>query len=467
MTRSLRAFPVPAAPAGAAAGPAREAAAAGSRWGLLECFVLLQVLAPALLYFPGMQDYRVPIRVLPFAAAIAGLALILRARADPRPHPAWIWLLAATAYLALMIVHPHTNSTTAGVAQVAFYVAAWAPVMWVPYLVRSDRQLVRVLGIVLVCNGINAGVGVMQVIDPVRWLPAEFSELAAGQYGLLSYSDDQGREIVRPPGLSDNPGAVCGPATAAAFLGFVALSLRVPWWAKGVALGFAGFGFAAILLSQVRTNFLILLGMVACYALVLFVQREYRRATTTVVAVAAVALISFSAAAALGGRSVTDRFASLLEDDPLTVYYYKSARGYMTHQDTLRYLAAHPLGAGLGRWGMMRVYFGDENNVRSPPLWAEVQLAAWALDGGVVLIVVYLGAVGVNTWYEFSVARRARDPSLRRIAAIVLAHNLGTAALVLSFTPFTTQVGVMYWLMAGLLHGAVLLRQQHGVAVTT
>jgi hypothetical protein len=430
------------------------------RWGWLELFVIMQVLAPAILFLPGTQALRVPIRILPFAMSLAGLLAVFMARRDPRPHPAWALMVGIIAYLTLMVLHPYTNTFITGAAQTALYAAAMAPVFWAPYFVKGDRQIVRVLGIILVCNGINAAVGVMQVIDPATWMPVEFSTVATEQYGPMSYLNDSGTEVVRPPGLSDAPGAVCGPATTAALLGFIAITLRIPWWAKVLSLGASAAGVAAILLSHVRTNFLVLLGMLVVYLLLLFFQREYRRATTLTLAAAVIAITSFLGAVSLGGTAVVDRFATLVEEDPFTVYYYRSARGYMTHRDTAHYLEQHPLGAGLGRWGMMRMYFGDPDNPRSTPLWAEVQLAAWALDGGYVLLIGYMLAILIESIYELRVALYGKDPALRRIGAIVFASNLGIAALVLSYTPFSSQVGVMYWLMAGILHGAVLLRRQ-------
>lgn len=441
--------------------PAR--AAKSPPWGFLEFFVVLQVLAPAVLFLPGTQPLRVPIRMLPFAASIAGLMFLFGPRRPTRAHPASLWVLAALAYLSLMVLHPQTNTLLAGLAQVGVYAAVMAPLLWVPHLVRDERQVARLLALTLACNGLNAAVGVLQVTDPDRWLPEEFSTVAAGEFGPLMYTDDYGNPIIRPPGLSDSPGAVCGPATTAALLGFVALTLRVPWWVKSVSLGFAGLGVTAILLSHVRTNLLILVGMITCYLIVLVLQREYRRAGTLAAAAGGIVVLGFGLATALGGRSVPDRFATLLEEDPFTIYYYRSARGYMTHYDTLRYLHEAPLGAGLGRWGMMRVYFGDPDNPRSPPRWAEVQFTAWALDGGVVLIIAYAGAIAAATWSQLRIALHARDPRIRRMGAIVLAHNLGIAALVLSYTPFVAQVGIMYWFMAGLLHG-IVMRQNEAVA---
>jgi len=42
---------------------------------------------------------------------------------------------------------------------------------------------------------------------------------------------------------------------------------------------------------------------------------------------------------------------------------------------------------------------------------------------------------------------------------VVLAANLGTAALIFSFVPFVTQVGIQYWFLAGALHG---IAQRYG-----
>ena len=33
------------------------------------------------------------------------------------------------------------------------------------------------------------------------------------------------------------------------------------------------------------------------------------------------------------------------------------------------------------------------------------------------------------------------------------AANLGIAVMVISFTPFVTQIGIQYWFLAGALHG--------------
>ena len=114
----------------------------------------------------------------------------------------------------------------------------------------------------------------------------------------------------------------------------------------------------------------------------------------------------------------------------------------------------YPLGAGLGRWGMMRYYFGNPANRLSPSLWAELQFPAWILDGGFILTALYCLALISTTVYEYRLARAPNPSRLRSSAAIVFAINGGTLGLIFGFTPFTTQAGLQYWFLAGALAGA-------------
>jgi hypothetical protein len=435
--------------------------------GFIECFILAQVLLPAVLYLPGTQPFRVLIRFAPFALSLGALGWwLLSNQRFRRMHVSCGVLIFAWSYILLMAFAPTTNTIKAGLAQSMLYLSVMAPVFWVPMFIRSYRQVDRVLKILIICNGINAVVGVLQVYNPDRFLPREFSVIALEVTGgsPLSYEGPDGQRIVRPPGLGDNPGAVVGPATIAAVLGLIVAFRewrRKPWLAAMCA-GFAFAGVAAIYLSHVRTNILILGGMFLAYGIALWVQRRYGEAITLAGTAAGLLTAALAVAVAMGGTAVVERFASLIEDDPHTVYY-RSGRGIMLEHDTKLYLSEHPFGAGLGRWGMMRYYFGDEGNPRSPPLWAELQIPAWCLDGGFVLLGAYSTALLMAFLYEWRLMRRGRDPRLRVLAAIVLACNAGTLALVFGFTPFTTAWGLQYWFFAGALHGTALLTARSGV----
>ena len=121
--------------------------------GMAEWFVVAQTLIPALLYVPGAQAFRLPIRVATYTIALIGLAIWWFKRGGHRniPHPSERWLLLAVAYLAAMLFHPLTNGLLAGVAQVMLYVAIFSAVFWAPAYVERPRQLVRILAIMLIC----------------------------------------------------------------------------------------------------------------------------------------------------------------------------------------------------------------------------------------------------------------------------------------------------------------------------
>ena len=52
-------------------------------------------------------------------------------------------------------------------------------------------------------------------------------------------------------------------------------------------------------------------------------------------------------------------------------------------------------------------------------------------------------------------ARAALDDWVRASGAVVFAANMGTALLCLTYTPFLTAVGMLYWFLSGALHGVV------------
>jgi hypothetical protein len=95
-------------------------------------------------------------------------------------------------------------------------------------------------------------------------------------------------------------------------------------------------------------------------------------------------------------------------------------------------------------------YFGTAG---APSLWAEIQITGWIIDGGVIMIFVYGGAILVSALTQFRLARHTKYPRIAACAAVIFAANLGIAVMVISFTPFVTQIGIQYWFLAGALHG--------------
>jgi hypothetical protein len=424
--------------------------------GFVEWFVVAQTVIPALVYVPGSQVFRLPLRVGAYASAFIGFAIwwFNRGAVSDARHPAHRWLVFIVFYLLLMIFHPLTSGLLAGIAQTLLYASVFCAVFWAPAFVTRPGQIVRILAILLVCNGINSMVGVMQVYDPQRWMPSQLSlSLSRLAIQASTYIGPNGVAIIRPPGLFDTPGAVCGPGTVAALLGLVFAIGQFAWWKRGIALMFSLAGISAIYLSQVRANFVITLGMMAVYGVALLVQNQKTRLTAFASLCAGVLLVGLTVSTVLGGVSIKERFATLFGDDPRGLYL--DTRGNQLKNGFDDFVGRYPFGAGLARWGMMYGYFGDRSKLESTEIWAEVQPSVWLLDGGIFLLGMYSLALIVTAWSTWTMSMRLINPHDRLWAATVAAVNIGTLALVFSFVPFVTQVGIQFWFLEGALLGAM------------
>jgi len=428
-------------------------------WGVAEWFVVSQTLLPALLFLPGTQAIRLPLRIAVFASSVGVLVWLRLIRHLPSLpyHPARSWLLLTVIYLVPMILHPTTNSLGGALAQITLYFCVMSPLFWVPDLVRSPEALRRLVVILLVTNGLNATVGVLQVYDPDTWLPEEFSRIVTeSRFGLgpVSYMGPNGQRIIRPPGLFDTPGAVAGPGMFAALLGVIFAASPVGFGARAAAGGLGLAGVTAIYLSQVRISLVVLAGMLVAY--VGIVLRQGRTARATILGTLLTALVGGGLvfASMLGGQSVIERVFTLFESDPLALYY--ASRGNQLVYTFSDLALTAPFGSGLGRWGMAAGYFSDPTNLDSPSLWAEIQLNGWLIDGGLVIVLTYSLALLMTGVYEWRIATVSSNDRVRASGAVIFAANLGVAVMAFSFTPFVSQVGVQYWFLAGALHGVAL-----------
>jgi len=421
-----------------------------SSWGIAELFIVSQTALPAVLFLPGTQPFRFYIRVASFAISLALLAWWAVGNSKTtRLHPSHNWLVVSIVYLAAMVFHPFTSSIVGGVAQLVLYVSVMAPLFWAPAIVRGPDHLARLMTLFLVCNGINALVGVLQVYDPDRWMPQEMSRLVTeSAYGLgaVTYRGPNGL-IVRPPGLFDNPGAVAGPAMYAALLGLVFATSAMSLFKRAVALGASFAGIAAIYLSQVRVSLVVLAVMLATYVVVLSLHSRMRRALTFGAIAGGLIVATFTFAVSLGGESIIERTFTLFAQDPVSLYTASRGGQLVYTFDDL--VTTYPLGAGLGRWGMIAGYFGTGGE---RPLWAEIQIAGWAIDGGIPLLLLGIAAPVIALAAQWKVAMGDPNSKVRACAAVILAANFGTAALIFSFTPFVTQIGLQFWFLAGAIH---------------
>jgi hypothetical protein len=420
----------------------------------IEIFIAIQFLWGAFIFIPGAQQYRGYIRALPYIASLGMLGLYVTHRTrEALPRSSGI-LIGALLLLVLNLVHP-SSQLSAGVAQCIFQLSIAAPLFWAHKVVRAPALVEKLLVIVFAMNALSAGLGVLQVYFPDRFMPSEFNSLGLqlNQYYLdgLTYTGSDGRLIIRPPGLSDQPGAAASAGALTAIIGLgLLLRRRQPGQAM-LIVGAVTVGFAAIYLSQVRSTLLATIGAVALLALVALRRGRVAAAGSLLLAGAAIVVTSFLWASSIGGDSVSQRFSSLQGGGALDAY--RTGRGAFVQQTMGELLDQYPLGAGVGRWGMMHTYFGNQYEYQSAPIYVEIQLTGWLLDGGVLMWLLYGGATLLSLWAAFTLTK-GPDPTMSEVALIVLGVNAYILVLAMGAPVFNTQLGILFWMLAGVLHGA-------------
>jgi hypothetical protein len=417
----------------------------------IELFLAVQFLWGAILFVPGAQAFRAPVRALPYLSSL-GLLIMYLVRSSPTARPRGSSLLVcAMLLLVANLLHP-TTQLSAGIAQCVFQLSIVAPFFWAYKAIQSPKQMERVLILVFVMNLVSAGLGILQVYFPDRFMPPQFSLALSEDYReTLTYTGANGRAIVRPPGLTDTPGgaAVAGGLTALLGLG---LCLRKRSGAKTVAiLSAVAVGLAVVYLTQVRSVLLMVVAGTATLGVVVVRQGRVARAGWILGSAAVLIIGAFFWASSLGGESVEDRFLALKGQGALEAY--QENRGMFLSYTVGELLSQYPLGAGVGRWGMMNTYFGDPSDFHAPPLYAEIQLTGWLLDGGWPMWILYGGALAVVLFTGFRRAI-ARDPELASVATVALASQVLITGMAMTGPAFNTQLGILFWTLAAGVHGA-------------
>ncbi len=116
-------------------------------------------------------------------------------------------------------------------------------------------------------------------------------------------------------------------------------------------------------------------------------------------------------------------------------------------------LPQYPFGAGLGRWGMINQYFGDNSDPKRKSIYVEIMWTGWLLDGGVPLIAAYVAALAL----AFITAIRItliRGSDLWLAGALLVAYNVGALAATFVSPFFMAQGGMELWLLNAALFAA-------------
>jgi hypothetical protein len=413
----------------------------------------------------SIGQIRVFVRMAVFGTSIA-LLVALRGRGtlSPAVKPAKFVL----AIVGLSFFNPTTNTLAAGAAQAAMYLAILGPLFWVPRLPIDTSNLRRVLLMIWIFQSIGAVVGILQVYYPGHFEPAISTiVLNQGRSYLkgLRFRNAYGNMVFRAMGLSDVPGGAGTAGFYAALFGAAFMLTWRKWAARMIAIGTMVAGLAAIFLSHSRVSVVMLFICAAVMTVVLAVRRARVRATrpgwrryeagmlTRLLAVlGVVAFFGFTWAIAVGGKGVVERFGTLTASDPGTVYSQNG--GHFIEYSIEELLPKYPLGAGLGRWGMMNNYFGDNSDPNTAMIWSEEQFTAWLVDGGVPLILVYLYAVVLTVLFAYRLALSRVDPEMAIFAAVICAYDVGALAICFSYPFFGSQGGMEFWMINAVMFAA-------------
>jgi hypothetical protein len=446
----------------------RPRASAGYlRTRAVELMFALGFLCQVALLSGSIGQVRVLVRMAVFGSSIA---LLLGLRGKGRPSPAVRPAKFILAIVALEFFNPNGNTLAAAAAQIGMYVAILSPLFWVPRLTIDMSNLRRVLIIVWIFQSTSAVFGILQVYFPGRFAPA-ISTIILNQGRSyvrgLEFQNAYGQMVFRAMGLSDTPGGAAMAGFYAALFGAAFMLTWRKWPARILAIVTMIAGLAAIFLSHVRVTLVTLIICAAVLSIVLIIRRARVRATlpswrrfeagtlTRLLAVLGlVAFFGFTWAIAVGGNGIADRFATLTASDPGTVY--RQNRGHFIETSVEVLLPEYPLGAGLGRWGMMNHYFGDNSDPNTAMIWSEEQFTAWLVDGGVPLILVYLFAIAVTTMFAFRLSLARIDPELAILAAVICAYDVGALATCLDSPFFGSQSGMEFWMLNSVLFAVAL-----------
>jgi hypothetical protein len=407
--------------------------------GWMYAYVAAQIGCQVALLIPGLGTLRPLFRSASFGASLA-ILIVVQGRPLAR-HPVRLPLAAVLGIFFLSALNPEGGSPLAVLASFSFHLAIMAPVFWVARLHVTERHLEWLLIMLWLFSTASATVGVLQVWFPGRFQPS-VSTYSLRNIGALMIPTASGVWIPRPMGLSDQPGGAGAGGYYATLLALGIAILKPFRYARPAAAASAAIGMTCMYLCQIRTLLVMLtIGIIGVLALSAAAGRIPRFAFTAFSAVVLFA-VGITASVALGGESTLKRFEHLVVGDPRLAY--QAARGeYLDHAFTVM-LPQYPLGAGLGRWGQVANYFGNEPERTLP---AEIQWLAWVIDGGIPLLIAYPTAIVMAFYNAVNIALKRTTPRLELWATVIAGYNLGGLALTFSYPIFMSGIGLEFWLV--------------------
>ncbi len=423
------------------------------RW-VLPGFILAEIATRLLLLVGNSGPLRIVFRFGVFGSSLALLFLLpWRGRRHPSSG-ALLWVMIVVGFALL---NPQTNTLLSGMAQAMMYLAILSPAWWVPRLAVDEAIMRRTIILLWLFYALSASFGVLQVYFPGRFQPPlspVVQALGAFKNGLKIQLAN-GKYIYRPMGLTDTPGGagVAGLWTILFGLGLT-LTTQTKSWLKAVALGSMSVGVLCILLCQIRSVMVMLAIMMAVLAGTMAWRQQWMRLARWAMLLVVLLGGSYLWALQVGGSAITQRLQTLTGSHGKSQKQnlYEVDRGEFLQDTFSIFMAKYPFGAGLGRWGMMNIYFGTQNNPNSKPLYSEIQWSSWLFDGGVPLMALYTLAIFLAMLFALRMsADRRISQDLNFWALIVLAYNIACFADCFDYTYFAGQSGMMFWFLNSMI----------------
>jgi hypothetical protein len=439
--------------------PGHAAWSASEGLKVLVIFAIVQFASNLVLLSETINNIRI-LRIFSRAAPFSlSLYFLYQYSARRERHPAHTLAVWALGIVFLNLVHPTGNWPLAALAQAALNMAIVAPIFWAT---RTGINLTAFRWVVMVTwvfHLSSTGMGLLQVAYPGRFEPAVSSMAVANATmvrGLQIILED-GSVLYRPMGLTDTPGGAASSAFYAIVFGVgFLLSRDSSFLVRMLAASSIPAGFACLFFCQVRSVMVLTVVCLVVMSVVMAIREQYTRALTLVAGSIGSLLLGLTLVATLGGgQRVTQRVSSLLEGDISNTYY--TNRGVFLEQTITDLVPRYPLGAGLGRWGMMYAYFGDWEDLESTSLWVEIQWTAWLFDGGLPLVFVYAAGLIHATIAALRIAfarGAAGESDLWLWGMVIVGYNVGAFALTFNYPLFIGGLGMEFWMFNGALFAA-------------
>ncbi len=416
------------------------------RWNWIHTFLLIQFILQLLTLVPTLGTARTVFRIATFGLSIC---LVIATISQPAiEHPAkWPVYSILLILLISLCLHPQVNTIPAGLGQIAMYLAILGPVFWAsrfPLSAIGFRNLVIMLWLF---QSISSLFGLLQIYFPGQFQFQLSSVIENSKYGgeSLKITLGNGLSVYRPMGLTDTPGGASVAGFYTVLLGLAFFLEGKNKWLMGLGISSSFVGFFCIYLSQVRSMLINTCFCVLTLLVILLLSRNFKRVFALMGIIQPLILGTFAWAIAVGGKSTSDRTLSLFEGSADNVY--QQNRGHFLQSTINELLPQYPFGAGLGRWGMVNSYFGENDNPLTSSIWVEIQWTGWLLDGGLPLIIAYCVAIGSVCYFAFQTVFKTQMKTLPFLSAVILAYNMGTILITFNYPIFISQIGMEFWLL--------------------